>query len=287
MTQAAAPAPARRRVRIPFQELVAAARTPRMLGLLALIVVAAVVCVRLGAWQIDRAFERADVARQAEEAAAAEAGPTPLGDMLDPGAHVMGAMVGQPVEAVGTFDPEQEVLVPGRLVAGEQGYLVVTPLRVASDDAWLPVVRGWVAQPTDVAPAPDGEVRVAGAVTAGEAWEPEALPAGQVDSISPAYFAGVWGTPIFNAYLVQSDPDPAAAGMVGVPLPSLDGGGVDIRNLAYAIEWYVFGAFALLVWYRLVREEALVRREDAEAAATDLGATEVDSTETGGAAPAR
>ncbi|WP_284250928.1 SURF1 family protein [Litorihabitans aurantiacus] len=237
-----------------------------MLGLLALIVVAALVCIRLGAWQIDRAFERADAARDAAEAALSDAPPRPLTDALEPGAHVMGSLVGHPLAVTGTFDPAGQQLVPGRVVDGETGYLVVTPLRVEATGAWLAVVRGWSAGTDDVPPAPGGTVTVTGAVTAGEAFENAALPPGQVDSISPAYFAGTWGLPIYNAYLVPNEASTAGlGGLVAVPAPSLDGGGgVDIRNLAYAIEWYVFGAFALLVWYRLVRDEALARREDAE-----------------------
>lgn len=263
-TAAATAKPPRPRLR----ELLSAARTRRMLGLLALIVVAAIVCARLGAWQIDRAFERADAAAAAEAALLSDAPPESLTEVLTPGAHVMGTMVGHPMEVTGTFDESGQYLVPDRVVDGEAGYLVVTPLEVASTGAWLAVVRGW-SPDTDVPAAPTGTVTVTGSITAGEAYEPLALPAGQTDSISPAYFAGVWGLPIYNAYLVPDAAATAGLGGLGVvPAPQLDGGtGVDLRNLAYAIEWYVFGAFALVVWYRLVREEALMRREDTVAGA--------------------
>lgn len=257
-----------------LHELLAAARTRRMLGVLAIIVVAAVVCARLGAWQIERAFERADAARAAEAAQLSDAAPVPLPDLLEPAAHVMGVMVGQPVEVTGVFDPAGQVLVPDRIVDGESGFLVVTPLQVTDTGAWLAVVRGWTAEAGEAPAAPSGSVTLTGAVTAGESFEPAVLPQGQVNSISPAYFAGVWGLPIYNAYFVPGDAvqDPGAAGGVlrAVPTPQLDGGsGVDLRNLAYAVEWYIFGAFALLVWYRLVRDEALTRREEQDAGGAD------------------
>lgn len=247
-----------------WRELLAAAGTRRMLGLLALLVVAAVVCARLGAWQIDRAFERAEAARASEEAATSGADPVPLASVLEPGAHLMGVHVGVPVTVTGTYEPQEEVLVPGRVVDGQEGYLVVTPLRTDDPDSpWLAVVRGFVTDPADVPAAPDGELTLVGGLDAGEAYVPRAgLAAGELGSISPAYFAGEWGLPIYNAYLVLTDAD---APMETVPRPTLDdGGGVDLRNLAYAVEWYVFGAFALVVWYRLVRDEALARREDGE-----------------------
>lgn len=248
------------RRRVSLRELLRAARTPRMLVLLAVIVVAALVCVRLGAWQIDRAFSRAQAARDAEQAALAQADPVPLETVLSPGDHVMGVDVGVPLTVVGSYEADGQVLVPGRAVAGEEGYLVVTPLWTEGG-AWLPVVRGFTTDPdaAAVAEVPAGELELTGAMTAGEAYLPAPLVAGQVPSISPAYFAGTWGLPIYNAYFVLAD----GGDLLTVPRPVLDGGGgVDVRNLAYAAEWYVFGAFVLVVWYRLVRDEALERRED-------------------------
>ena len=261
MTQTAPERAARpeRPARPTWSELRRAAVTGRMLGLLALLVVAAVVCVRLGAWQIDRAYANAEASQASQELALELAQAVPLASFLEPGAHVMGADVGVPVTVTGSYDPAHEVLVPGRAVAGEEGYLVVTPLRT-TDGAWLAVVRGFLPGTDDgaapVAPsAPEGVVELLGAVTAGEAYRPQQLPAGQVPSISPAYFAGVWGTPIYNAYLVLAEGEDE---LVTVPRPALsDEGGANLRNLAYAAEWFVFGAFALVVWYRLVRDEAL------------------------------
>ena len=34
------------------------------------------------------------------------------------------------------------------------------------------------------------------------------------------------------------------------------GAGLNIQNLAYAAQWWIFGAFAVLLWLRLVRDEA-------------------------------
>lgn len=261
----------RARVRPTWRELAAAARTPRMLGLLALLVVAALVCARLGAWQIDRAFERADAARQAQAIELAETAAVPIETLLDPGAHVIGTQVGLPVTVEGEYDAAQQVLVPERVVAGEPGYLVVTPLQT-HDGVWLAVVRGFVTSPELAPPVPDGEVRILASLAPGEAYAPADLPAGQVSSVSPALFAGQWGLPIYGAYAVLAQADGDAT---TVPRPELDGGGgVDLRNLAYAVEWYVFGAFALVVWYRLVRDEALTRRE--EAAASGAAATGAD-----------
>lgn len=250
------------------RELVDAARTPRMLGLLAILVVAAIVCVRLGAWQIDRAYATTQAAAQAQAEELAHTAARPLGEVVEPGAHLMGRDVGRPVTVTGVFVPELEVLVPGRSVDGVEGDLVVTPLRETGRDdrPWVVVVRGFVA--TDAAadadgrpvvpPAPAGEVTLLGSVAAGEAYVPAPPREGEVPSLSPAYFAGVWGLPIYNVYVVQAEADP---GLVTLDRPTLetDDGG-NLRNLAYAAEWFVFAGFALVVWYRMVRDEAIDRR---------------------------
>lgn len=249
-----------RSARLSLREFLQAAKTPRMLGVLGLLVLACVVCVRLGAWQIDRAFERAEAARAAEALELATSDAVELTELLGPGEHVLGTMLGVPVTVSGRFAPEWDVVVPDRVVNGESGYLVVSAFQT-DDGAWLPVVRGFVSDVANLTPPPDGEVTLLGAIGAGEAYLPQDLPDGQVSSISPALFAGEWGLPIFNAYLVVAE---AEAPMVTVPRPELDGGGVDLRNLGYAIEWFVFGAFALWVWFRLVRDEAKVLRGDGE-----------------------
>ncbi len=43
-----------------------------------------------------------------------------------------------------------------------------------------------------------------------------------------------------------------------MPVPPLDtGGGLQLRNAAYAVQWWLFAAFALLLWWRMVRQDAI------------------------------
>src|SRR5690606_39900963 len=61
-----------------------AATTPRMLGIFALLLVGAVVCVRLGAWQIDRAVGAAERQAAIAQAARGQAPPVPMADVGAP-----------------------------------------------------------------------------------------------------------------------------------------------------------------------------------------------------------
>lgn len=249
-----------------------------MLGLLALLVVAAVVCVRLGAWQIDRAYATSQAAAEAQAEELAHAAARPLSEIVEPGAHLMGRDVGRPLTVTGEFVPELEVLVPGRSVGGQSGSLVVTPLRETGEEGepWVVVVRGFLPDgETTVPPAQTGEVTLVGSAAAGEAYHPAPPREGEASSLSPAYFAGTWGLPIYNVYVVQAEADD---GLVTMARPSADSGdGANLRNLAYAVEWFVFAGFALFIWYRMVRDEAIDRRLDDDAA--DAGS----SAEGGGA----
>ena len=235
-----------------------------MLGLLLLFLAAAAVCARLGVWQLERAEVRgaASAAREAERVVTAD--PEPLTDVLAPGQGFVGDLVARKVVTTGTYDDDATLLVTGRAHDGRtDGYLVLTPLRVPTADgtAVLPVVRGW--SPTDdVAPAPVGEVEVVGWLQAGEEAG-DAVADGRTDAISSPQLLVAWGGPIWTGYLVvqSSDPaDPAAAGgLEGLDPPRRAGAGLNVQNLAYAAQWWIFGAFAVGLWWRLVRDEAAGR----------------------------
>ena len=249
----------------------AVARTPRMLVLLVVLVAAAVVCGLLGSWQLDRAEVRGAQAAQEARDKILLAPPVPIGELL--GAHetFAGELVGRRAIAVGQFTGEQ-LLVAGRVHDEQVGALVLAELRVLDDGAGavagapadapvLAVVRGWLPEGVEPPATPTGEVTVTGYLQSGEAAGPGTgadgapLPDDQTDSISMAQLAGRWGTPIYTGYVVQSEPVPASP-MVQLDPPALPGSGFAWRNLMYAIQWWIFGGFALAIWIRSVRDEA-------------------------------
>lgn len=223
------------------------ARTPRMIGLLVLLLAIAAVCGRLGMWQLDRAQQRAAQSADHERVAAVD-----LSDVLAPQQALSGDLVGTTVVVDGTFGADQ-VLVAGRELDGRTGHLVVTPL-VLADGAVLAVVRGWVAEPADAAafPAPAGVVQVRGRLAAGEAARGTG---GEVTAVSPAELVNRWGGPIYSAYLVLEQVEPAQGDLTLLPEPAA-GPGLDLQNLAYALQWWIFGGLAVLLWLRMVRDEA-------------------------------
>ena len=229
-----------------------------MLVLLVVLLAAAAACARLGVWQLDRAVQRGanDAAAAAVEAAGAS--PEPLTQVLAPQTPFRSDLVAHTVTASGTYGTDQ-LLVPGRVNGGAEGVLVLSPLRVAETGAVLPVVRGWLP---DVAAAeglaaPVGTVEVTGYLQLGEAAGGGRMPAGQIDAISPAELVNLWGGPIYSGYLVLADASPAPDGAITLlePPTTGSGGGLNLQNLAYALQWWIFGAFAVVLWGRMVRDE--------------------------------
>ena len=239
------PAPAR-------PDYLRTARSGRMLLALALLLVVAAVCARLGMWQLERAQLRGDAAAAERAAELAAQPPADLRDLLAPRSSFSGDLVGQPVVVSGEFGTD-ELLVPGRVLGGRVGFLVLTPL-TTDDGAVLPVVRGWVAD-ASLAPAPAGPVRVTGYLQAGEAAG-DPVPDGQVGAVSPAELVNRWGGPIYTGYLVVSDVEPTQSGVALLPPPTAQGTGMSLQNLAYALQWWIFGALAVLLWLRMVRDAA-------------------------------
>lgn len=226
----------------------------------------ALVCVGfaagMGVWQYDAFQER----RAAEQVDLTEKDPVPITDVLGPDEPFPTAGLGRPVDVRGTFLDAGTVLVSGRDGAdGEDGRWLVTPLSVGdSDQPAVPVVRGWVPADTgieDVPPPPTGEVDLVGWLQPTEAAEGSG--AGPEDGVLPHLRIAdlvqlLDGQDLYGAYVVAREPLAAdtAAGVDAATLDQLPPASrfTGLRNILYAIEWWVFAAFAIFLWWRHVRD---------------------------------
>lgn len=258
-----------------------AARSGRMLALFVLLAVAAAVAIRLGAWQLDRAAIRgAEEARQIEiERLAAE--PVPLEDALAVGDLVTTDQKLVKVEATGEWGAQ--LLVPDRQVDGAPAYLAVNEFRLTEgpdSGAMIAVLRGWIApEVVDEAggasgvPAPSGVETIVGFIHEDENAGEGAYPPGEVGAISAGQLVNLWGGPAFSGYLVAVEA--VGGGVNTVPPPSYsEEEGMNVRNLLYAGEWFLFGGFALFLWWRMVRDEAAILLEEELLAKAEAAAVE-------------
>jgi surfeit locus 1 family protein len=252
---------------------------PRWLALLALVLVVCAAFGWMGSWQLGVARDRGAQEARREVAASPR---VPLEQVLQPQEGFPTAADARRVSVAGRYDPERTVLVEGRLQRGVSGWWVVTAVRTTAG-AWLPVVRGWVPSPDHPATAPDrtpsGPVRLegvlqpddapvddarAGDTAAEEATAPAAAVPERLRALDAAELVNLWGAPIYNGFLVLTAE--RAAGSVAaqperVPPPGAQPAGLAWRNVAYAVQWWVFAGFALVLWWKMVRQDAEERQQ--------------------------
>lgn len=245
--------------------------TPRWVGRAMLLVVVVVSCGWLGSWQWDVAHAEPPTPPDTLTAA--------FTDIHQPGRPVDQDQVGRRVWLSGTFDEQLDLVVVDRLNAERAGTWVLSAFEVeGSDGAVVPIVRGWLPLGATVPPVPPGHQDLVGWL---EPTEPdllreqgrEPLPAGQVEIVSSAELLSLWDRPLYQGFVIQQKPA-VEPPLVGVSPPSLAATQhVDWQNLAYAIQWWIFGLFAIFWFVRIVR----VEREDLAAGADDSTSATLDT----------
>ncbi|MDT0266971.1 SURF1 family protein [Streptomyces sp. DSM 44915] len=239
--------------------------TPRWWAINVFVVLAVPICLAAGTWQLSRFEDQVDSHRAHEELAEGTGEVRPLADLLP----LTTETVGQQAEVTGSYDPEHQLLVPERMLEGERGFYVLTPLWPADGSPAIPVVRGWLPGAADPATAPEpptGEVTVVGALQAAESpskvsGRTEGLAPGELGVIGAASLINVLPYEIEDAWITVREP---AAPMAAVPVTAPTGTGLDLdafQNLGYTAEWFVFAAFAVFMWFRLFRREVEQQRD--------------------------
>jgi cytochrome oxidase assembly protein ShyY1 len=225
-----------------------------LIGVHLFAVAVTVVCVVAGSWQLD-AYQAERAAERADRSGSV---PVPVDDLVSPDQALTGDVVGRRVMADGTYAPaEQQLLVAGRQVGGANGWWVLSPLLVDADTALL-VVRGWTGEQR-LPPVPSGPVSVTVSLQPGEdaANGARLTPApGEpvVDVVRLPSLVNTLPYRLYPAYGIRTDQSPAPTdGLEQVsapgPQPSWSTGS---RNLAYGLQWWAFGVFALFMWWRVV-----------------------------------
>ncbi|WP_341677646.1 SURF1 family protein [Niveibacterium sp. SC-1] len=210
----------------------------------------ALLCARLGFWQLDRAALKEAWAHQYQ--AALDAPPLPL-----PQAAQARDAAGRRVWVSGRWAPERTVWVDNRTHGGKAGVHVVTPIRRV-DGSFVYIDRGWAAidGARRVLPAPPlqaGEVKVQGVAIS---------PPERSFSLGDASREGRLWSALDEVHLRAAMP---AAGYYPLFVQLTDETGDGLirdwaapafgaeRSRAYALQWFVFSfmAFALSLWFGL------------------------------------
>jgi surfeit locus 1 family protein len=226
-----------------------------------LLVLAVVVSmVNLGLWQLRRLDERREFNRLLEANVAAE--PVAVADVLGeaPAPGELAGLEWRRVATDGSYRQDADVLVANRTLDGQPGAWIVSPLAMP-DGSTIAVMRGFV--PLSVArsgnlagaEAPSGRVAVVGLVQESREGGRFARDRGgqlpEVSRLDLGALAERWGVELAPFWLHLVDQQPAAAGGVlrPVPPPDVDAG----PHLGYAVQWFIFGAIAVIGYPLVLR----------------------------------
>ncbi len=164
------------------------------------------VFVLLSQWQFGRSTQaEAPVSTTTEDT-------RQLTSVLQPGGFFPGSVADQIVSATGSYDPQKQVLVPGRLNDGAKGYWIVSAFAVkdapvlkgagATPQTWIPVARGWVADPADAVAPPSGTIELTGRLLPSESPLPHTDPGpGRASAVSVAELINDWNVSSYPGFV--------------------------------------------------------------------------------------
>jgi cytochrome oxidase assembly protein ShyY1 len=237
---------------------------PRWIVFTIAVVVAVVVMINLGFWQLRRLDEKqafnAAVERRIDQPAVA------LDELLLAGAAVgddqLAAVEWRPVEVSGEYLPDEELRVVNRSQRGRAGDNVVTPLRL-DDGRVLLVARGFVPLGQEAAPAPEGEVVLDGRLRRSEVRRTGALSDPATGELAEAQRIDIprltdqLPGDVVPMYVELTSSQPAENGPFPETIvePELGEG----PHLSYAVQWFLFSAIAVVGWVLAVRHSRRVR----------------------------
>jgi len=208
----------------------------------------------LGLWQLDVYQSQGSKTAQARAAAP----PLPLREVAPAGVAVTEGF-GRSVTFTGEYDPSLQILVAG--ASETPSYRVLSGLR-QSDGSVVPVVRGVVSTPTLPAP-PEGTVSEVGVLLPSEENAPDRLTSPDtLDAVRLPLLAQRWNGQLVGGFVTLSPADARAQGIQPAPLDLPEAKG-RLRNAAYALQWWIFGAFAVAMAVRIARDLGLQQDQDA------------------------
>lgn len=256
-----------------MRDFLSVARRPRWIGGLLLALAIAGAFAALGQWQLERSFANveADPGPDTEQA-------VPLTSIAEPQTGVVEAQLGRRVTVSGSLTADDLSVLSDRDNGTASGYWLIG--RILTDDGVsLAVALGWSSDRAGVdavlegGPELSGD-RITGRYLPSEGPQQTDFEAGQRSAMAVPQLLNEWDDPApgpaYSGYLVLTEP---LAGLEPIISPEpIREVGLNLLNAFYAVEWALFGGFAVYLWYRVVRDVVEREREEAgEAVAAASG----------------
>ncbi len=249
--------------------------TARMLVLHVGVVLGVLATTWLGFWQVG-AWQGQ---REDRVEALAEAEPVPLSSVIGPDDAFPAGDAGRPVTLSGRWLPAESVEVTGRLQHGDVGSWVVVPFAVCAAEpcggdsgdsgdgaSVIPVVLGWSPSSVGAITAPTGTADLVARLQPAE--QDDSTDTDLDDDVLPSLripdFVPRLDQDLYSAFVILDEPASLRGSLEAVtpsalPSPPASTG---LRNLLYGVQWWIFGAFAVVVWWRWSRDELATARAE-------------------------
>jgi len=214
-------------------------------------VLAVAFCVVMGLWQLGVYDDR-----QAHERADRQAVPTvPIDTIWGEDEPFTSTVNHRPVTVDGVFAPTADQMwVSGKEQGDAHGYWLLAPLVVDGSDQALLIVRGWSPEATTLPDVPAGTVSLRVVLEPGESAstaldDNRVVGSVRVPALMNELPYDLWGG--FGISTTETAADGLTLAEPPAPGVSWTTG---LRNLAYAVQWWAFGLFALFMWWRMSAE---------------------------------
>lgn len=249
---------------------------PQLILLHLLLIASLVFCGWMGFWQLGVYDER-----QVDERADRQDVPVvPLAQVIGPDDGFAPEANQRPVTVRGSYaDSEAQFWVADRAHDGRSGYALAAPLVVEGGDTAMIVLRGWAEEPGEPPSVPDGVQEFEVVLEAGGRNTGPMDADRVIGTVRLPLLRSELGLDLYSA--VGLNTDAAQAGELALldPPEPESRWSVGLRNLAYSFQWWVFGAFAAFMWWRMcidsVRSDRAAR--DAVSEADEESAIEEES----------
>jgi surfeit locus 1 family protein len=227
--------------------------SPSLLGT-AVTLIVMVTCIRLGIWQLNKAYIQADITRQFQASKAR--------DLVDIRQHLHDAesLRYQSVAVAGYYDTKYQILIDNQVENSLAGFHVLTPFKVSGTNQYVLVNRGWIKGfdqhdriPTIHTPQRMQQIK-------GMVWLPSkkifTLEPTQADINKSKTWSVVWQNLDFERYqrltslpllpvIIKLDPSVGEGGYVRnwqLPPSKM------ATNLGYAYQWFGFAFAACMLF---------------------------------------
>jgi len=202
----------------------------------------------LGQWQLDRSIEQATVLERDTETV------VPLDSVATPQSVTTSEASGRMVSVECSYIEGDDVVLTNRRTLQGVGQWLVRHC-MTEDGSSLAVAVGFAPSGLTEGMLPAGTTIVIGRYVPTESPQQSNFMDGEMSTVAIPELLNLWDNPgpVYGGYVVLASA-PEGLSTIGTEPPPTESE-LNWLNLFYAMQWVIFGVFALYLWWRLVRDE--------------------------------